>query len=162
MKKRKIVNLTIMAALICIPSCSQNIDLTNYHSQGDKWSLRYDNIVYSFEYVEKTNDGLYLNISKNDDDYSSDKEYLDRAIYVSHANMFDYTTVMVDNNKVEALIINCVVFYIHVYKVSAEDENKAFFFLQTSSNDFKGYCETEIQSATYDMSKIYFVSISLY
>lgn len=157
MKTKKIVRLTLIIALICMPSCGKQKDLTEYHSEGEKWTSLCDGVEYSFEYVERKDHGFYLKIIEDDANYSEERK-LFNGIYVTH-KYGNYLSV--NGNKIDYyLTLNYAPFWISLGKVS--DSNEAFFFLYVEDDDFNGYCKTKIHSYRYGEYNIHGIQIYTY
>ncbi len=125
----------LLVTLVMLFSCRKNT--TEFYNEGDEWDCNLDGIGYSFKYVSRQEDGLYMKIYRNDVFYRG--EIIDDDIYIySKSDSFDY--VNVNDENVSEEIINFVIL-IGVYKVGTN--NVAEFYIHSSLKTFNGFVKAE-------------------
>lgn len=149
---RKIIFLTILFVILSFSlSGCRGRDLTDYHMVNEKWEEKYDDVVYSFEYIECTSNSVTINIKRENDFYCEDiidgstrledKMYMFASKTLTKGN-FDY--VKVDGIKVEEKYYLNLVAQFCYYEIGSN--NEACVVIYTSDKRFKGYVKSSIDT----------------
>lgn len=150
-----------MLALISMPSCSKKVDLTDYHSQWDKWTLVHEQIRYSFEYVKTVDDGFYILITEEENSYCNEKYRLMDGLYIASNDKYEF--ISMDGYDIEKIDYSCgfsCIFPPSLYKIS--DTDVAYLYIR-SKDDFHGYCKTHMKDVRNNQFEMFpYVYFDLY